>query len=58
MTNNHFVRALRAPITLSTGAIVIFSFMDNGAQSADIEGREMTQTEYEEFTKLLLELSK
>lgn len=53
-TNNPYIRKLHEPITLSTGAIVEFNYMNNGAQSADIVGREMTNEEYEEFTKILL----
>lgn len=56
--NNPYIRELHAPITLSTGAIVEFSYMDNGAQAADISGREMTNEEYNEFTRILMGVTK
>ena len=47
-------KLVRAPIALSTGAIVIHSRMDNGATSAEkCNGEPMTEAEWQEYCNIL-----
>jgi hypothetical protein len=44
-------------ITLSTGAVVKFARLKNGGEEAYIEGREMTEAEFDEYSEKLLALN-
>jgi hypothetical protein len=54
MTHNPYARALRDPITLTNGRVVVFTMAPNGSQDATMQdGGTMSYSEFDELDRAI-----